>query len=578
LPSCAHGSHKIIFRYNLYHGFIDTQKEDMDTTGNKRNAFLRGLERLALIFERPFTWLGGGPTLNVFYHTGTIAVFLWIVVGVTGLYLSLFYQYGFEAGYHSVAKIESQLLAHVVRAIHRYASGTALIVTILHGIRLFFMNRFRGPRWLAWVSGIVMTFLLWLDGLTGYWLIFDQRAQLITNSLSVLLGKLGFSTAGFNQLVLEADKTDQSWIFSFIIVSIHILLYAGTGLFFWWHISRLSRPRFLPKMYWLIGVGALVLVISAAFPLGMLPMANFNQPAVGPVKLDPFYLFFLPTSLGPGAGWLWIGLIGAFLLAGAIPWLPKKRIEPAKITSEKCTGCEICASDCPYKAITMIPRAGEDSEEKQIASIKSQYCASCGICLGSCDHNAISLGDLSSVSIAQVIDDRLNQRKQSEKKRLLLVVTCERHAAQGARPYLSRTTETKDQQWQVEVIAVPCVGSFLPRLAGNALAKGANEVRIVGCPVEDCAQREGNLWAEERFTRTRLPYLKKSLGDLPISTHWLAPDEFSRALPPKASHGDVHPSAPAELTWRNFIPVFFVVGILIVLQVLATNAWIFKGF
>ena len=28
---------------------------------------------------------------------------------------------------------------------------------------------FQGHRWLAWLTGILMTFILWLAGITGYW-------------------------------------------------------------------------------------------------------------------------------------------------------------------------------------------------------------------------------------------------------------------------------------------------------------------------------------------------------------------------------------------------------------------------
>jgi hypothetical protein len=62
----------------------------------------RFLERVTLFLEQPINRLSGTTQLNPFYHTGTIAVFLLIIVGVSGFYLFLFFQYGFDASYEAV--------------------------------------------------------------------------------------------------------------------------------------------------------------------------------------------------------------------------------------------------------------------------------------------------------------------------------------------------------------------------------------------------------------------------------------------------------------------------------------------
>ena len=47
-------------------------------------------ERFSLAVERPIDRLVRLPQLNPLYHTGTIAIFLLIVLTVTGIYLTLF--------------------------------------------------------------------------------------------------------------------------------------------------------------------------------------------------------------------------------------------------------------------------------------------------------------------------------------------------------------------------------------------------------------------------------------------------------------------------------------------------------
>jgi ferredoxin/coenzyme F420-reducing hydrogenase delta subunit/quinol-cytochrome oxidoreductase complex cytochrome b subunit len=541
----------------------------------KRSILLRWVERLALIVERPFTWLGK-TSLNLFYHTDTLSVFLWLIVALSGLYLMLFYQFGFDAGYKSVAKMEGQFIAHIVRAIHRYASDSAIIVTILHGIRLFFQGRFRGARWLAWVGGVAMLLLLSLDGLTGYWLIWDQRSQLITNSFIALLNRVSQAGAAFYSGLLVADRIDQSWIFIAILLAVHILLFCGVALFFWWHIMRLRRPRFLPARYWMIGAGAVVVLVSAAFPLGLLPEAAFGQ-LPNFVALDPLYLLLVPLNLEASSNWVW-GVLGILsIAAGILPWLPfKKRALPVQIHPQACTGCSLCAQDCPYKAISMLERDPGEAH-KLIAQVDPKLCVACGVCLGSCEFDAVSLNDLSEDAVWQIVQERL---KRHPAQPATICFTCERHAAHGARPYLNSPISARPS---VEVIPLPCVAAIPPRLIPRALSGGAGEVRIVGCPPNDCATREGNQWTEARMTRARLPRLKKEYENAPVFTYWLPPDAFEKALPDRLAPAEneagkttasqaIAPYSPA-LTWRNFALTFGVLAILMTVQVKLTQAW-----
>ena len=536
----------------------------------QRGSLLRLLERLALWVERPINWLVGAPQLNPFYHTGTIAVFLWLLVAFTGVYLMFFYQFGFKESYLIVAEMESQLVAHVIRAIHRYASGAAMIVSILHGIRLLFMDRFRGPRWLAWVTGVVMVVVLWVDGVTGYWLIWDQRAQLITSSFTAWLDRWTPWAALFLAGLLSAGKKDQSWIFIGIVFGLHVLLSGLVALFFWWHIIRLNRPKFLPARHWLIGLGAVVVLLSAAFPLGMLPMANFDR-LPGPVTLDPIYLFYLPAELRNLGGWLW-GALGALLVvSGVLPWLARwhQAPPPVHIDQARCIGCTQCAADCPYKAISMLPRTdGTLRGHKYVASANLDLCVSCGVCVGSCSVQGISLGTLSQQALWNIVEGRLSLAKsRAPQGQVKVIFTCARHAQQGARPYLNPATRRDSDV----VIPLPCVASAPPNLVARTLDSGAAKVLVVGCPPDDCAQREGNLWTEERLTRKRLPRLKRAYANAPIATAWLAPDAF-----PKAPRAPQNPMFP-KLGWRNFIPAFVLMGILFALQVRLTT-WPFQPY
>ena len=119
--------------------YLSKHNPSVDWDG--RSAFpkslLNFLERVSLVIEKPISRLVREQKFNPLYHTGTITVFLLLIILGTGIYLTMFYQFGFEASYTAVANIETNFVGRVMRALHRYASGAAVIFALLHGWRTF---------------------------------------------------------------------------------------------------------------------------------------------------------------------------------------------------------------------------------------------------------------------------------------------------------------------------------------------------------------------------------------------------------------------------------------------------------
>jgi NAD-dependent dihydropyrimidine dehydrogenase PreA subunit/coenzyme F420-reducing hydrogenase delta subunit len=554
---------------------------DWASRQGRGSGLLRWLERIALAMERPVNRLVGAPQLNPFYHTDTIALFFLAVVGLTGVYVLLLYQFGYEASYESVAKVEGYLIGRVIRALHRYASGGLVTATLLHAVRTFFMDRFRGPRTLAWVSGVGMTAVAWLAGVTGYWLIWDERAQAITQEFVNLLKPFPSLAAAFYDAFLSPSGAENGWILMFAIFVAHLGLSALIGLFFWYHVKKLERPKLLPPPHWMIGLGALALIVALAFPAGMLPIADFSrQPEA--VPLDLFYLFYLPLALRLSSGGLWVvvvALLGLIGLLAAVPWIfPRQKKPPVVIDPDRCVGCTLCAEDCPYGALRMAPR-DDDAPYKQIAVVDPARCVSCGICIGSCPTLAIGLADRPAESLWRDVSARLRLARAGERP-VRLVFACERHSAHGARPYLRRSAEEAAPLVDgvtVEVVPVICAAMIHPDLLTRALEAGAAAVQVVGCPPDDCANREGNAWLEERLARRRAPRLKRAYATAPIHTAWLPPDEFERALslPIGGADSAAVPPTPGRmlrpLSWRHFVPAFALLALVLLAQVLLTR-------
>ncbi|GIK54415.1 MAG: hydrogenase iron-sulfur subunit [Chloroflexi bacterium] len=544
------------------------------------------LEKVALAVEKPVNHAIGNSRLNPFYHTGPIALFLLLVVGLTGFYLFLFFQYGYEASYQSVVRYDNQFIARAIRAIHRYASGALVITTLLHAYRTLFMERFRGPRWLAWVTGIVLTAIIWLAGVTGYWLVWDTRAQLINDSFIRFLDAFTPWAAGYVTLLVDAEITGKSWPILLVILAVHVLLFLVAALFFWLHIRRLKRAKWWPEMHWLAGLTLLLVTTGIAFPLTLLPATNPLTRPMG-VNLDPIFLFFLPVAGQDTAVLLWSFLAVVTLLGLALPWLTRDRaLQPAAnqpntlpkvhIIKDRCTGCTKCALDCPYGAITMVERH-DDKPHKYIAIEDPSLCVSCGICVGSCDGVAVTMGDLPPALLWDEIALRLSLARAKAEEPVKLVFTCERHATHNGRLIAN-------EQQNVEIMALPCVGVLPPDVLPRALASGAGAVQVIGCPPEDCRSREGNLWTAQRLMRHRVPRLKRPYAQAPITAVWQPPNEFAQALqtPPVMVADDSGQTKPdymasrryyLPLTWRHYVVAFGLLLLVLLAQIWLTDVW-----
>jgi ferredoxin/cytochrome c551/c552 len=520
---------------------------------------LNFLERISLACETFVNKVVRRPEFNPLYHTGTITTFLLLIILVTGVYLTFFYQFGFDSSYQAVSNIEANFVGRIMRALHRYASGAAVITALLHGWRTFFQDRFRGPRWLAWVSGIGMAVVVWFIGITGYWLIWDERAHLLNKILFDLIGntKLGVSFL-VNYLISDAATT--GWVFIIIVITLHLGLSGLVGYGFWLHIKRLARPKLLPPKYWTVVFGGLLFIYAVAVPVGKLPQAAFERiPAE--IPLDLFFLSYLPAALRLSPWVFWGGVI--LVIAGlvVIPWaLIRPPLPPVDVNAERCTGCTLCEADCPYNAIAMVARTDE-SKYKSIAQIKADRCVACGVCIGSCPTLALTLGQQPAEPLWESAVARFTNKSKVPTR---VVFACERHVFQGAKPYLNDP--------ETQVVPVTCVGMVHPNLLTSTLESGATQVQVIGCPPEDCANREGNRHLQQRLDRERKPVLRTAYLTAPITTDWLPPNQFKDALDAveHQKQATTYSFTFNKRNWISFMPALILLAVVFGIQVLAS--------
>jgi len=447
------------------------------------------------------------PTeLNPFVQSGAIANVTFIIALISGFVLLIWYKPSVYQAYDSLDRID--LFGEYFRALHRYSSDACMLFILFHAFKMFFARRFGGPRWLAWVTGIVALALLWFDGWLGYWLVWDERANQIAVGTAKMLDQLPI----FAEPLTRSFLTDDSFnsLLFFLVFFFHMLIPLAMGIALWLHISRLNRARWITgkRMTWAI-LGSLTL-LSILFP------ADLTQPArmlelQQSMPIDYWYMLPVYFTDRLEGGILWaITLIG-FIGFISVPWLLASE-EPPKptIRASQCNGCEQCYKDCPFNAITMLSRSEDDKKRGDFyASIDPAKCVSCGICIGSCDPVGIDFPRLPARDVRDQIDKWLEGRLEVDEK-VYVAYVCSNSA--GADLYIDEETGRCKTLPGYIVRSIPCVGWVHPLMIERALRKGAEGVLIAGCQSEP-DYRLGAMWTGMRLDGSRHPELRSDKVD-----------------------------------------------------------------
>ncbi|MFO1465518.1 MAG: FAD-binding oxidoreductase [Steroidobacteraceae bacterium] len=276
--------------------------------------------RMEAVFNHAF-----GDRINPLYYLGSIAFFLFWVVAVTGLYLYIFFDTAVGGAWASVESLThgQRFIGGIARSVHRYASDGMVLTMTMHLLRHFAFDRLRGFRAFSWITGVVLIWFVYISGIGGYMLPWDQLAQFVTVSTFELLDWLpGFGGNLIRNVIYPDSITDR---FFSLLAFLHIGAPLLTLLLMWVHVQRVPKVSTNPPRPIAIGMLATMLLLALWQPvLSQGGTADVTR-AVPRVALDWFYLSVYPLVHSMPLGWLWAALMGFTLLLVVLPYLPLRR-------------------------------------------------------------------------------------------------------------------------------------------------------------------------------------------------------------------------------------------------------------
>ena len=127
-----------------------------------------------------------------------------------------------------------------------------IIVLALHFLQTFLYGSFKGRRELLWISGAVLSLLVFGMGFTGYLLPWDQKAYFATAVGTNIVGQIPFIGNWLTRLLRGGDTIGTLTLSRFYVAHV-FLIPAAIFAFIAVHIAyseRQDRPALSTRIRW----------------------------------------------------------------------------------------------------------------------------------------------------------------------------------------------------------------------------------------------------------------------------------------------------------------------------------------
>ncbi|MHC9850111.1 cytochrome b [Corynebacterium diphtheriae] len=313
------------------------------------------------------------------FMLGEIALYSFIILLLTGVYLTLFFDPSitkviYDGAYLPLNGVEMSRAYETalnlsfevrgglfIRQMHHWAALTFMVSMTVHMLRIFFTGAFRRPREANWIIGCVLLFLGMAEGFMGYSLPDDLLSGVGLRIMSAIILALPIIGTWLHWLIFGGDFPSDSMLDRFYIA--HVLIIPGiilgliaAHLALVWYQKHTQFPgagrtennvvgvRILPvfiletSSFGLVTFGVLALLagltsINAIWNLGPYNPSQVSagsQPDIymlwtdGAARVMPAWELYIGNYTIPGA--FWVALLCGVLVALLVgyPFIEKK--------------------------------------------------------------------------------------------------------------------------------------------------------------------------------------------------------------------------------------------------------------
>lgn len=288
------------------------------------------------------------------YYTGGLTMFFFMIQVVTGLFLLFYYQPTVSDAHVSVEYISHHVAGGaLIRNMHAWSSSCMIFCAIVHLLTAFAMKSFVKPREITWIAGVILLFITFTFGFTGYLLPWNQIAVNATKvglqSIEYVGQYLPGQMADIPRILRETfqgeSSVGQSTLGRFYtlhvvilpltlaaLLGLHLLSVQLHGMSQGVDVPSKKSEKFISIFVfkdltlWAT-VFLCLFIVSSCIPFdSFLPfplLAPFNALGSTPQGIKPewyFYFVYYPLELLP----FWVILIASIFVVGILigtPWI-----------------------------------------------------------------------------------------------------------------------------------------------------------------------------------------------------------------------------------------------------------------
>jgi len=268
---------------------------------------------------------------NPIYLLGPLLYYFWMITVVSGVVLMIWYEPTTTGAFTSIDRIQHEVpLGWLIRGLHKYAADGLIVTIILRIYRMYFLGEYKKPGELSWMLGILGLILAMISGITGYLLIWNQRAFWAAKTVLTVpvyfdqipvLGPMGFGSM-IAYIFLGGPAVGQATITRFYALhfGISLVLLILIEVFF----QRTRRKRINMSLVPMVLFMVMLVVISQVLPAESGRRADPTRTPL-PILSDWYFLaLYQYVKYTPP---LWAGLGPGLLITYGmlVPFLDRSR-------------------------------------------------------------------------------------------------------------------------------------------------------------------------------------------------------------------------------------------------------------